>query len=80
MFLAGNGLPERWQREGVFRIGELGFGTALNFCETWRQWQQLTALDSQLHFISFELYPMQADEIDRALSHWPSWIANVRRW
>ncbi len=27
VFLAGNGLPDRWQRKAPFRIAELGFGT-----------------------------------------------------
>ncbi len=72
VFLAGNDLPDRWQAAtGIFRIGELGFGTALNFCETWRQWKQTRPAGAKLHFISFELYPMKADEIDRALSRWP---------
>ncbi|KAA1182609.1 tRNA (5-methylaminomethyl-2-thiouridine)(34)-methyltransferase MnmD [Rhizobium tropici] len=71
VFLAGNGLPTRWQGRQDFLIGELGFGTGLNFCETWRQWRQQAAPGSQLHFMSFELYPMHANEIDRALSHWP---------
>lgn len=71
VFLAGNGLPERWQVPGEFRIGELGFGTGLNFCETWRQWKQTAPQGATLHFTSFELYPMAGDEIDRALSHWP---------
>ncbi len=72
VFLSGNGLPERWQQwQGVFRIGELGFGTGLNLCETWRQWKEARNGRSTLHFVSFELYPMKADEIGRALSRWP---------
>ncbi|WEX79219.1 tRNA (5-methylaminomethyl-2-thiouridine)(34)-methyltransferase MnmD [Sinorhizobium numidicum] len=72
VFLAGNGLPDRWCTGGTFRIGELGFGTGLNFCETWRQWKQAQATDDgRLHFTSFERFPMQAGEIERALSHWP---------
>ncbi|MFT4182962.1 MAG: tRNA (5-methylaminomethyl-2-thiouridine)(34)-methyltransferase MnmD [Rhizobium sp.] len=71
VFLAGNGLPGRWERQRNFLIGELGFGTGLNFCETWRQWRQHGEAGSQLHFMSFELYPMKAEEIDRALSRWP---------
>ncbi len=71
VFLAGNGLPARWEQQRHFLIGELGFGTGLNFCETWRQWQQQATSGSELHFMSFELYPMRAAEIDRALSHWP---------
>ncbi len=71
VFLAGNGLPERWAPGGAFTVGELGFGTGLNFCETWRQWKAAAATDGTLHFVSFERFPMQADEISRALSHWP---------
>jgi tRNA U34 5-methylaminomethyl-2-thiouridine-forming methyltransferase MnmC len=71
VFLAGNDLPQRFRRPGPFRIGELGFGTGLNFCETWRQWHTGGAQDAQLQFTSFERYPMQAQDIDRALSHWP---------
>lgn len=71
VFLAGNGLPARWQQARNFLIGELGFGTGLNFCETWRQLQQQATPATELHFMSFELYPMRAEEIDRALSRWP---------
>ncbi|MDE1992289.1 MAG: tRNA (5-methylaminomethyl-2-thiouridine)(34)-methyltransferase MnmD [Rhizobiaceae bacterium] len=71
VFLAGNGLPERWRDRSEFLIGELGFGTGLNFCETWRQWQQHRQPGARLHFLSFELYPMRREEIDRALSRWP---------
>ncbi|MEQ1405019.1 tRNA (5-methylaminomethyl-2-thiouridine)(34)-methyltransferase MnmD [Neorhizobium sp. Rsf11] len=75
VFLAGNGLPARWLQEkspcGDFRIGELGFGTGLNFCETWRQWKLFRGPAARLHFMSFELYPMKREEIDRALSRWP---------
>lgn len=70
VFLDGNGLPERWHESASFRIGELGFGTGLNFCETFRQWKLHRRADGLLHFMSFELYPMKSDEIDRALSHW----------
>jgi tRNA U34 5-methylaminomethyl-2-thiouridine-forming methyltransferase MnmC len=71
VFLAGNRLPERWRAGDAFTIGELGFGTGLNFCETRRQWKQARAAGGSLHFVSFERFPMQAAEIDRALSHWP---------
>jgi tRNA U34 5-methylaminomethyl-2-thiouridine-forming methyltransferase MnmC len=71
VFLAGNGLPERWAAGGAFTIGELGFGTGLNFCETWRTWKTSREADGALHFISFELYPMARDDIARALGRWP---------
>ena len=77
VFIDGNGLKERFQSDRVLTIGELGFGTGLNLCETWRQWRQLRGPNGQLHFVSFELYPMKANEIDRALHHWPE-IAGER--
>jgi len=71
VFLGGNNVVERWRQATDFTIGELGFGTGLNFCETWWQWKQVHREGQRLHFISFERFPMQADEIARALSRWP---------
>lgn len=73
VFLNGNSLPDRWNDhpEDTFVVGELGFGTALNLTETWRQWKLVRQPGKTLHFVSFELYPMRAQEIDRALSRWP---------
>ncbi|QRM56376.1 tRNA (5-methylaminomethyl-2-thiouridine)(34)-methyltransferase MnmD [Sinorhizobium sp. BG8] len=71
VFLGGNGLPARWCRPSLFTIGELGFGTGLNFCETWRQWRATRVPGGMLRFVSFERYPMSNTEIDRALSRWP---------
>ncbi len=77
VFLAGNDLPRRWQRPGPFRIGELGFGTGLNLCETWRQWRETAPADASLHITSFELFPMSGADIGRALARWPE-IARER--
>jgi tRNA U34 5-methylaminomethyl-2-thiouridine-forming methyltransferase MnmC len=71
VFLSGNGLPQRWQRPGVFRIAELGFGTGLNLCETWRQWRETAPADASLHVTSFERFPMARGDIERALARWP---------
>jgi tRNA U34 5-methylaminomethyl-2-thiouridine-forming methyltransferase MnmC len=77
VFLAGNGLPERWAAGGTFAIGELGFGTGLNFCETWRVWKANPS-GGRLHFVSFELHPMQRESIDKALGRWPELDAERR--
>ena len=69
VFLAGCGLPEGWQGRDRFRIGELGFGTGLNFCAAWRLWQETAT--GTLDFVSFELHPLDAASIDRALRAWP---------
>jgi len=71
VFHAGNGLPDRWDRQGEFVIGELGFGTGLNFCETWRVWKTTPHAGGRLHFTSFELFPMAQADIAKALARWP---------
>jgi len=52
-------------------IAELGFGTGLNFCATLAHWRHHAPPDLPLDYTAFELYPMQADAIDRALAVWP---------
>lgn len=74
VFIAGNGFPRRWREGDCARstIAELGFGTGLNFLETWRQWLDAGLPDAaQLEFVSFERWPMGADDIVRAIQPWP---------
>ncbi len=71
VFLAGNGLPTRWGEVDHFTIGELGFGTGLNFLETWATWQRTRKPNQQLRFISVEAHPIDAETAKRALSPWP---------
>ena len=76
VFLAGNGLPKRWQEKRCqstepFHIAELGFGTGLNFLETLALWQKTAPKQARLTFTSFELYPLSRYEIARALLNWP---------
>lgn len=68
VFLAGNRLASRL-RDG-FAVAELGFGTGLNLLALQLLWSGLGA-PGTLRFTSFEAYPMQADEIARALDHFP---------
>ncbi len=71
VFLKGNGLPARWRDTARFTVAELGFGTGLNFVETWRQWQACSGPASHLSFVSFEGFPLQAGDMARALGTWP---------
>ncbi|ASM74244.1 MULTISPECIES: tRNA (5-methylaminomethyl-2-thiouridine)(34)-methyltransferase MnmD [Roseobacteraceae] len=64
VFLAGNGLPERFC-DG-FHVGELGFGTGLNFVVTLAAWRA-AGTAGVLRFTSFEAYPMSVPEMARAL-------------
>lgn len=40
VFLEGCGLPGGWRGAACFTIGELGFGSGLNFLETWNLWEK----------------------------------------
>lgn len=71
VFLNGNELPKRWHDKPVFTVAELGFGTGLNFCETWRQWEASRPSNGRLLFISFEKHLLGVDDIIRALNVWP---------
>ncbi|KCV82203.1 hypothetical protein ATO10_07432 [Actibacterium atlanticum] len=68
VFIAGNDLPERFT--SGFHIAELGFGTGLNMLAALIAWRASGA-QGALRFTSFEAYPMQADEIDKALQAFP---------
>ncbi|MFN3724278.1 MAG: tRNA (5-methylaminomethyl-2-thiouridine)(34)-methyltransferase MnmD [Paracoccaceae bacterium] len=68
VFLAGNNLPERLC-DG-FQIAELGFGTGLNLLALLIAWRN-TGRHGTVRFTSFEAYPMTADDIARALTHFP---------
>ena len=65
VFLAGNGLPDRFKPG--FHVAELGFGTGLNLAATWAAWRQ-AGPDGPLQFTSFEAFPMGPDEARRALA------------
>lgn len=71
VFLEGNDLPERWSKTDHFTIAELGFGTGLNFAETWRQWHNHRPPGARLSFVSFECSPLTARQMAKALTVWP---------
>lgn len=71
VYLAGCGLPERWLQRMTFTIGELGFGSGLNFLATWRLWEQTCTGGAHLHFVSIEKFPFAAFDLSRALTAWP---------
>ena len=71
VFLGGCGLPEGWQNCERFVIGELGFGSGLNFLAAWRLWDKTKSPASRLHFISIEKFPFDAQQLGKALAAWP---------
>jgi len=70
VFLGGNSLPERWAGREQFAIAEFGFGTGLNFLTTERVFRDSGAA-GHLTFLSFELFPMTKEQLQRALSAFP---------
>ena len=73
VFLKPNRLPERFSEGDLtqpFIIAETGFGTGLNFLVSWQAWQQQTQPKRPLHFFSVEKYPLEKEDLAKALSHW----------
>ena len=71
VFLAGNGLPQRWQGRESLVILETGFGLGINFLATWLAWREDPMRCQTLQFISFEKHPFDAADLVRAQSAWP---------
>ena len=71
VFLGGNDLPERWTDRTRFTIGELGFGTGLNFLTTWNRWRETRQTGQHLAFISTEGFPLNRQTVQQALGQWP---------
>src|ERR1700716_2605076 len=63
VFLAGNGLPERWRGRERFVILETGFGVGLNFLATWQAWRADPQRCERLHFVSVEKHPFALPDL-----------------
>ena len=72
VFLYHNQLPQRWQNNSHFTIGEMGFGSGLRFLTTWQCWQQQQLDNSHLYFISAEKHPLSVKDLQQAHQTWPS--------
>jgi tRNA 5-methylaminomethyl-2-thiouridine biosynthesis bifunctional protein len=66
VFLAGNGLPGRWQGRERFVVLETGFGLGNNFLATWAAWRADAMRSRRLWFVSIEGHPPRADDLRRA--------------
>jgi len=62
VLLRPGAIPERLARASRFRIGELGFGTGLNFIVAA---EASLAAGTPLHFVSFEVAPIAPADFDR---------------
>ena len=59
-------MGSRFQEGCDFSIGELGFGTGLNFCATLKLWKE-SASAGWLTYTSFEQSPLNRDQLSSAL-------------
>ncbi len=71
VFLAGNDLERRWKgfspARSSFQIGEIGFGTGLNFLATRDLYRSINP-NFRLNYFSCEAFPLTREELERALS------------
>lgn len=74
VFFRNNHLMQRFAEHDQrhFVIAETGFGTGLNFLNTWQQFLNHPNKNiDTLHFISFEKFPIAHDDLKVALAVWP---------
>ena len=92
VFLAGNGLPERWRGRPYFTILEAGFGLGNNFLATWAAWRDDPARCERLFFVSIEKHPLSAADLacahaaspvppqaQQLIDAWPPATCNLHR-
>lgn len=68
-------------------VAESGFGTGLNFLTLWQAFDVFVRDNpdvtlQRLHFISFEKYPLKAEDLRLAHQRWPElapWRSSCRR-
>lgn len=63
VFLAGNGLPQRWCGRRAFVVLETGFGLGTNFLATWTAWRDDPGRPQRLDFVSIEKHPLRAQDL-----------------
>lgn len=73
VFLEHNRIAARFaaRQHGLFTIGETGFGTGLNFCESLRLFRERAPANLRLLYISCEKHPLRADDLRAALGVYP---------
>lgn len=69
VFVEPQRLTERFARiQGVFTVGELGFGTGLNFAVIAQRLLEHASRDLRLHFVSVEKHPIAHSDFARLAS------------
>ncbi len=71
VFLAGNGLPQRWRGRRSFTIIETGFGLGLNFLCCAEALLADPDRPLRLNYIAVEKHPALPEDLARAHACWP---------
>lgn len=69
VFLAGSGLPQRWQGRERFVIFEAGFGAGLNFLATLQAWRRSPG--GRLHYVAVEKHPFSLEDLRTLHARYP---------
>lgn len=84
VFLAGNGLPARWQGRARFVIVETGFGLGHNFLTTVDAWRADAQRPRRLVFVSIDKHPPTGEALARVhgagsplVAAWPPLTPNL---
>jgi len=78
VFLDGINAPHSWQGKEHFIIAETGFGTGLNFLNTYKKWLE-TGAQGRLTYISVERYPLSGSALEQAHTAFPELAGFARQ-
>lgn len=78
VFLGGNDLPTRFAGAKDFTVGELGFGTGLNFLLAWELWER-AGTGGVLTFVSHEAFPLGIEELKVIHRMFPAQLQGLSR-
>ncbi|MBL4623020.1 MAG: bifunctional tRNA (5-methylaminomethyl-2-thiouridine)(34)-methyltransferase MnmD/FAD-dependent 5-carboxymethylaminomethyl-2-thiouridine(34) oxidoreductase MnmC [Immundisolibacteraceae bacterium] len=75
LYVLGNHLPERFADCRRFGIGELGFGTDLNFLLSWQAWREHAPITARLNYLAVEKHPIDLKSLSELYLGWPELAA-----
>ena len=67
VFIDTNNLKKRFKSSNKFLIAELGFGSGLNFLNTWKLWLKVKKENARLNYVSFERQPLSKCQLNKIL-------------
>ncbi len=80
VFIRGNRLPQRWPQCRRFAIGELGFGSGLNFLLTADAWLAQAGPQQTLHYCGIEQHPWTPADTTRLFKWLNARPALLQEW